>query len=150
MIKTLKLLNMSLIALGITVGLGVILWDRSFSIEKILDKITVEVALWTVTPFIVLSIVAWFSSSGAISTPLPAVLSLAVTLIIVGFGFFELLNSFVINLDPQSGLILLFLPRVQLLWAVILGILCAIVKIAANKGVLANVFRGARKTSPNA
>lgn len=129
-VQTIRRVNFGVLAFGLLSELGVFLWDKAISLDQIFNVITLEVALWTIAPFVVMTFVAWFCASGRQVSRLPTIVSLLAALLLVGFGVLELLNALVIHADTESGLTLVLLPIVQLKGALILGAICVVLKLA--------------------
>lgn len=128
-IQTIRRVNFGVLAFGLLSQLGVLLWEKAISLDQIFTAITLEVALWTIAPFVVMTFVAWYCSSGRQVSGLPTIVSLIAALLLVGFGVLVLLNALVIHPDTQSGLVLVLLPIAQLKGALILGAICIILKL---------------------
>ncbi len=75
-------------------------------------------ALWALAPYILWSAVCCAARSAALSR-----LALIGACLLSGSSALFLLHAFFISLDAQSGLILISLPAVQLVAAVLLGLL---------------------------
>jgi hypothetical protein len=131
--KCMRIFTVGILGLGIVIGLGVVIWDASVSVDRLIDPFTLLTLLWTISPFAVLGIGTWFCAFRSPHSRLSIAVMLASSLLAVGFGVLVLIDALIISLDPQSGLVLMVLPGVQLLGSIILTGLAIVIKIAANK-----------------
>ena len=104
-------------ALATTMVLGVYMaqpWGDNYTYRNIIGYVALLLILgWACTPYLYLA-----TTSSQVQAPQPAIISRLVALLVASVGGLTLLvNATFIHLDPQNGLVLLFLPIYQ--WLVI-------------------------------
>ncbi len=120
--NTARILTFAVLILGVVITISIMV-HAARGCGFLLSLVTLVFAAWAMIPYVVL-----FHSSRLQTSFKVSWFILLSALGIVGLGVYIYIDAFFIHIDPQSGLVFIFVPLYQLILA---GIIFAIARLSS-------------------